>query len=514
MFWKKKTFFEKFSDSLEVRLENSADGITEELKDAKLSDSLKIKENVLGYAVIVLTGLFLIYYFGNYSSDTFIGFTLPVILMYSIISVFLYNLWRIGLRWVMNFEFLSGKHKYRTVFLILFSTVVLSFIFAFLLYENIGLTGFGGKDGDSGWGMIVVAVWILVWYVIMSLFIPARPFKYMFVILSPMFIAASTVLSFWLVPATYFGGLKETSGYLVFKNESAFRDFTKIYLAADNFYSSSHLRNTPIPQANELFSKSWYDPVGKIFLYETKEFFQDDKYRYLSGNSQKKKVPLNSEFWTSSSGSFLVPIYWKYDNKLNDHNLNSITGIWLENLPKFLSANDIATQSGVLNHQKILATLYGAIAYQNQDNCKESFDKNLSDSERISVLMGELREDEPHILNQNLLNPTGACKELKQFVTEYRRNSRAGLYEEGQLDQDYKDFLDFVWSISVAYIKTWELQRQSLRTENINTIDNCIRSWDTWCSRVLESSWSWKLKNKYTGADGNWSWYVRKLIDE
>ena len=196
MFWKKKTSFEKFSNSLEIRLGKSADGIMEELQDAKLSDSLNIKENMLGYAVIVLTGLFLIYYFGNYSSDTFIGFTLPVILMYSIISVFLYNLWRIGLQWVMNFEFLSGKHKRRIVFLILFSTVILCAIFAFLLYENIGLTGFGSKDGDSGGGMLVAVIWVLVGYVIMSLFIPAKPFRYVFVILSPMFIAASTVLSF------------------------------------------------------------------------------------------------------------------------------------------------------------------------------------------------------------------------------------------------------------------------------------------------------------------------------
>lgn len=115
--------------------------------------------------------------------------------------------------------------------------------------------------------------------------------------MAPLLLSLSTILIFGLVPATFFGGLKETNGYLIFKSESSFRDFLKDYLTADDICEKWSTKFSPYSQISKVLSESLYDPAAKIYLFQTKEFYQDDKYRYLSWDGMKKKLSINYAFW-------------------------------------------------------------------------------------------------------------------------------------------------------------------------------------------------------------------------
>lgn len=525
-FWKKKSLYEKgkkfikqnlkIADAfVEKNLKEGSEEIVNLLKDAKLSDSIKVKENIFGHLIMLLTWYFLIFYFGNYSSDTFVGFTLPVILFYSIISILVYNVWRMMLEWISNR--LRSKWSKRVVGLLaIFSVIILGIILLVLLGKNSGQTSFGCGDDGSGAKEAAIILPLVVVYFFSVLFIPSRKlFKIFFLILTLVFITASTVLAFWLMPATYFWGLKETKGYLVFKNEVSFNEFTKNFLAADNFCESSKLRNASLFRAQELFSNAYYDPIGKMYSYRTTEYFQDDKYRYMSSDSRKKKVSISYEFWPEAELPFMPkPYYWKYDNKLNNRNSNSIVEIPLASLSKFLSGSIFVTQSGSLNYSKVLSGLYAASAYEKQNDCKMSIGKDMRDEERIATLKEWLENGDPYLLWQDFPDSKeSSCKDLAQFISEYGRNKKQGIYEDNRLDQEYKDFLWLIWSIYAAYSNIMAKDAQILHDKGISTIDDCIQSSEA-CFPTLKSPDLAKRNGKYSDSERNWSLYIGKLINE
>lgn len=523
-FWRKKSLRQEIQDFIkrnlkrtnnfiERNLEEGADEIVNLLEDAKLSDSIKIKENIFGYLIMLLTWYFLISYFGNYSSDTFVGFTLPVILFYSIISVLSYNIWRMVLGWIIN-RFLSRWNKYRIGFLGMISVVILGVTFLILLAKNSGQASFWCGNDGTGFKEASVISLLIVTYFFVALIIPSRNiFRTLFVGLTSILITASVVLAFWFFPATYFWWLKETSGYLVFKNEASFNEFIKNFLAADNFCETWELRNMSLLRARELFPNAYYDPISKMYSYKATEYFQDDKYRYMSSDWRKKKVSIDYEFWPEVRLSLASkPYYWKYDNKLNDQNANSIVTIPLSSLSKFLSINTSLTQSNSLNYSNVLSGLYTALAYEKQNDCKASVDKNTSEQERIERLRKWLESGELYMLWQNFIDSTGkVCEDLRQFIMEYGENKKMGMYKEENLDNDYKEFLLLVWNIYNAYIKIWTSGTKILHDKWIDTIDDCIQLSDD-CFPTLKSPAL--SKHKYEDNKKNWSLYIRKMIND